>query len=906
MGGGQPSTFPVGARYCGAVNAPPHAPGWHTLTCAEALARLDTGGEGLSTREAAARLHRYGPNVVEPAPPPGVLAIALRQLRDPLISILTFALVVTLALQEFIDAGVIATALVLDLGLGLSQELRAERSVRALMNIISLQARAVRDGHEQVIDASQLVPGDLVVLESGIRAPADLRLLAVTSLTVDESLLTGESVPVSKQTAPVERDLVVADRTNMVFAGTVVAAGRGRGVVVATGESTQIGAIAESIQQREPPKTPLQQQLVALSRVITVAVIASGILSFGLGIALGNSASEMFAVAVALGVAAVPEGLPVAFTVALALGVRRMAARNAIVRSLPAVETLGSTSVIGSDKTGTLTENRMTVQVVSAGSQLVRIDNGQLDREPSRSLLAVLEAGVLANEAEAWDGESGLETRGDPTETALLRSAQAFGVDVPLLRQERPVLREIPFESERQYSASLRDVDGAPCWFVKGAPERVAQLCTTMISEGQVTPIDEDAVRERAHELASQGLRLLAMAHGPGSHDGPRELTFLGIQGMMDPPREGVKEAIAASRRAGVRVIMITGDHAVTATAIAGELGIARDGDGAVTGVELERMDDADLREAVRTVNVFARVSPEHKLRIVEALQAHGHVVAVTGDGVNDAPALRAADIGIAMGRSGTDVAREAAAMVLADDNFVSISAAVEEGRGTFDNIRKVTYFLVSTGVASILTILGALMFGWEVPFVAAQLLWLNLVTCGLQDLALAFEPREPGILDRPPRPRREGIISRVLWERTAILGLVMAAGTLALFYWVREVDRVSIEEARTTALTTMVLFQVFQTGNSRSEYLSIFRITPFSNRFLFLSTVLAVGVHVLALHTPPTQYVLRLEPLPGETWLRMVAVASTVLLASELHKAVRRPPWKASPPALAAKAEVQ
>ncbi|MGQ9571709.1 MAG: cation-translocating P-type ATPase [Dehalococcoidia bacterium] len=883
---------------------------WHTLDRADVEAHLGTGSEGLSSAEVKARLARYGPNRLEEAPPPSDLVILLHQFRSPLIYILLFATGLTLFLREFIDSMVIAAVLVLNAVIGFTQERQAEASVRALMKLVSPRARVIREGREWEVESAELVPGDVVLLESGSRVPADMRLVATTTLMIDESLLTGESVPVAKRSAPLEApDIELADRVNMAYAGSVVTSGRGRGIVTETGNETQLGTIAASIREEAEPQTPLQQRLTGFAHIIGGVIGVSVVVAFIMGVMLGNSPTEMLKVAVALAVAAVPEGLPVVFTITLALGVRRMAHRNAIIRRLPAVETLGSTTVIGSDKTGTLTENRMTVQEIWAGGGCFALGDGAACSRPAaletadgmalvehHPLYLTLLTGVLTNEAEIYSADGGYESRGDPTEAALLIAAARTGIEPEHARREYDPYADIPFEPERQYSASIRVRNGEYFVFVKGAPERVLQMSAQMMTDGGPAPLDSDAVQEAASNLAARGLRVLAtayrqLAHPPESAEDlpdPEGLVFLGLQGMKDPPRAGVGEAIAGCRDAGIRVLMITGDHVATARAIAKELNIAGDEAPALSGSELAAMDEETLRERAQEVSIYARAAPEHKLRVVRALRHRGEVVAVTGDGVNDAPALKAADIGIAMGKSGTDVAREASDMVLADDNFVSIYAAVEEGRVTFDNVRKVTFFLIATGAGSIITILAALLFQWPVPFLPAQLLWLNLVTNGLQDVALAFEPGERYVLKRPPRSRQEGIISSLLWERTALVGLVIAVGTLFLFRW--ELDQTgSLARAQTVALSTMVFFQIFHVGNSRSEFGSAFRKSPLSNPFLFVATVAALVVHISALYLPPTQYVLRVEPIELETWVRMALVASSVVAVVEVHKFLRR-----------------
>jgi magnesium-transporting ATPase (P-type) len=878
---------------------------WHAGDQAAVEHALGTGAHGLDRLEVAARRERYGVNELEEVPPSSAWVVLLHQFTSPLIYILLVANAITLALGEYTDAIAIALVIVLNAAIGFPQERRAERSVRALMHLVAPHARVIREGREWDVESRELVPGDLVLLESGLRVPADIRLIATAGLRVDESLLTGESLAVHKHAGVLADDTrVLSDRGNMAYAGTVVASGRGRGYVVATAASTELGAIARDVRTAEEPPTPLQARMTRFARVVAIVVAAAAVATFAIGIARGERPAEMFIVAVALAVSAIPEGLPVAFTITLALGVRRMARRRAIVRRLPAVETLGSTTVIGSDKTGTLTENRMTVRKIWAGGRTYVVPDGA-SAAPSgdwaaaltdnRALSLTLLTGVMTNEANARLTDGGWDITGDPTEAALLVAAARMGVEPAEARARCPVYAELPFESERQYSAAIRVADGRHVVFVKGAPERLLAMSRHLQGPHGVGAVDRALVVEAATQLAADGLRVLGMAYAilaePPSiaHlPEPSGLTFLGLQGSLDPPRAGVREAIAGCQASGIRVVMITGDHVVTARAIAGDLGIAPRDARVLTGAELETMDDAAVRAQVGDVAVYARVAPQHKLRVVRALQSHGEVVAVTGDGVNDAPALEAAEIGIAMGRSGTDVAREAADIVLADDNFVSIYAAVEEGRVTFDNLRKVTFFLISTGAAEVTAILVALIAQWPLPFLPAQILWLNLVTNGFQDVALAFEPAEAGVRDRPPRPPREGIVSALLWERAIIAGIVMAAGTLALFRW-ELVASGSLVRAQTVALTTMVLFQVLHVGNARSERRPLLTLSPWSNPFLFIATSAALLAHVCVLYLPPAQALLRVEPMDVEAWIRMGLVAATILVAMELHKLVRR-----------------
>jgi len=911
-----------GGRRSSGEGRVPSGEAWHALPVDEVLTALGSDrSRGLTADEAARRLEETGPNELGKDEPRGELEILLHQFASPLIYILLVAGVVTLLIDEYTDAAVIAAVLVINAIIGFIQERKADRSVHALMQMAAPTSTVVRDGKEAEVDAVELVPGDLVLLTSGTRVPADLRLVRTTSLEVDESLLTGESEPAVKSTDPVDEDALVGDRSGMTFMGSAVASGRARGVVVATATRTQLGEIAESIRAEEKPETPLQQRMDRFANIIAIAVLSSTVVAFVLGLALGGDVQEMFLTAVALAVAVVPEGLPVAFTVAMALGVRRMAERNAIIRSLPAVETLGSTNTIGSDKTGTLTANRMTLVRGWTLDGWVRFhwdaddDDGHgdpdgdadgdglpdaadhLDDHPDGALASSIRTAVITSEAElvVEDGEV-IERRGDPTEVALLAAARAVGRDPMALRRDAEVLAHVPFESDLRYSFVVVDEAG-PVLRLKGAPERVVELCERIQDGADIAAIDPDEVLAKAAEMAEHGLRVLALAErrmddaAAGDIDEqhpptPEGLVLTGLVGMQDPPRHGVKEAIGRAREAGIRVIMVTGDHAVTASAIADQLMISERPE-TLTGKDVEQMSDEELAEAVLEVDVFARVAPDHKLRIVRALRSHDQVVAVTGDGVNDGPALKAADIGVAMGRDGTDVAREASDMVLTDDNFVSIANAVEEGRVVFENVRKVTFFLLSTGAAAIVAILTSIAAGLPLPYVPAALLWLNVVTNGLQDVALAFEKGEPDVLDRPPRRREDSIVNAVLWERTALTGIAMALGSLWVFTWAIDAGLTEAQQ-RGAALTTLVVAMAAHVYNARSERRSIVVTNVVGNPFLLASTVVALTVHVAASYWEATQLVLQIAPVTSGGWSRIAVVTVAVVLVSEAHKAVR------------------
>lgn len=879
----------------------------------EAIEALDSSERGLGSEEAERRLAVHGLNEVKPPPAEPWTRILIRQFQSPLIYMLIAAAAVALALGEVIDATAIAIVLLFNAAIGFTQSLQAAREIEALGLLIPERANVIRDGTEVTIEANRLVPGDVVLLEAGAKVPADLRLLHAVSLEADQALLTGESVPVAKSVRPVAEGTSPGDRLNMLIGGTVVARGRARGLVVTTGEATELGLIAASAAAAETPETPLQHRMSGLARAIGVVLVGVLVFGFAAGLARGESPGDLLLTLVALAVSAIPEGLPIVLTITLAVGVRRMAARNAIIRVLSAVETLGSCTFIGSDKTGTLTQNRMTVKEIWAGGERYEVSGsgyeaaGQvlsggaapaLDSHPDLRLTLV--AGALCNEASVVSRNAEYDVYGDPTEVALLIAATKAGLDLEELGSGMPRVAEIPFEAEARFAATVHHDHGGTITFVKGAPERVVTMCSRGPDD---SPLDAEVVLEEAHRMASAGMRVLGMAYrsdagGAASGDAEQavtsDLTFLGLQGMIDPPRPETAQAVHDCQRAGIKVLMITGDHAATALAIAGQLGIADANTTSLLGSEINELGDEELLERLQERPVCARTSPQDKLRIVSLLQAQGEVVAVTGDGVNDAPALKAAHVGVAMGLSGTSVAREAAEMVVADDNFASIVAAVHQGRVVFDNVRKATFYLISSGVAEIIAVLTTILLAWQLPFVPAQLLWLNVVTNGVQDVGLAFEPAEPRVLEQSPRPPREPVISRLLWERTVLVAIVMAAGTLVLFRMELDAGH-SIERAQTVALTTMVLFQAFHAGNSRSTWQSVFAMNPFSNRLLLLGTATAVSLHALALALPPMQTVLRVETLGWEDWLRIALVASSVVVVVEIHKRLRPMPMPAA-----------
>jgi magnesium-transporting ATPase (P-type) len=885
---------------------------WHTRAGEEAVEALATDPDrGLSKDEVEERLDRYGANTIESGEVDPWWRILLRQFLDPLIYILILAGLVTLYFQDYIDSAVIFAAVVINGTIGFVQEYRARKAITSLAEMSAPRAHLLRDGRKVDVPTDEVVPGDIVRLSSGARVPADIRLLKARDLRVDESALTGESEAVQKQADPVADERAVpGDQLSMAFSGTNVTRGRGLGVVVHTGEASQLGRIAERTRQVGKVRTPIQEKMDHLGKLIGAGILLLAGLVAVVGWLQGMTVHEIVQTAVAMAVGAVPEALPVVLTVALAVGVRRMAGRNAIIRTLPSVETLGSTTVIGSDKTGTLTSNQMTVRAIVAGGRRYAVSgsgyatdgeielagNGGQDEGPEadEALRMTLLAGLLANETESIPGADD-EPRGDPTELAVLVSAVKAGLDLDEVRADHDQLDVIPFESERQYMATLNRMEDGACIFMKGAPEAVLERCgTRILPDGQEEELDADAAKDAAHELAEEGYRVLGMAFKRVDQDrfdddeAGSELVFAGFQGMEDPLRPEARDAVAATRGAGIRVIMLTGDHADTASAIGGQLGLTENGAAAKEGRELDDLSDEELDELVREVNVFARVSPDHKLRLVERLKAQRHVVAVTGDGVNDAPALQAAHLGVAMGQAGTDVAREASDMILTDDNFASITSAVEEGRLVFANIRKVTYFLLSTGLAIVFTILFSLFAGWPLPYLAAQVLWINLVTNGLQDVALAFEKGEPGLLDQPPRDPREGVINRHVLVRLAWVSVLITTATLGVFYWMLQQD-VPMEVARSVAMTQMVMFQFFHVFNSRSMTRSIFQVPLSANPFLAVSLSVAILAHIGALHLPFMQLIFDTTPLSLGQWALVVGVGFLVVVAAEIDKALLR-----------------
>ena len=881
----------------------------------EIAAELGVGLAGLRDQEAAERLRRFGANRIDPPAPTAYWKILLRQFKSPLIYVLLVAGSVALFLGEIADATFIGAVLVLNSLIGFVNEFRADREVQSLSKLVTSRARVHREGRVVDVTADEIVPGDLLVVEGGARIVADMRLVSEHDLRVDESLLSGESLPVEKNAKMiVAADTPLADRRNMVFAGSMATSGRALGLAVATGQNTELGEIAVQLGGviSEPPPL-LRRMEVFARRVGLAALVLCGALVL-LGTLRGQPLSEVLLSAIALAVSAIPEGLPVALTVALAVAVSRMARRGVVVRNLPAVEALGSCGVIGTDKTGTLTRNQLTVERVIAGA--LRCDvtgvgyvpEGELICNTSpvvmgeeQRLFRIARAVCLANEASLSlrkDGSREYEWSGDPTDVALLAFAIKAGIDPLALAEAHELVAVIPFESEHRYMASFHCYGEAGLTCVKGAPERVIAMCDlepAATGDGYI-PVDREAALKTVEEMMTKGYRVLAVAEAESREPvaaertppEPENLVFLGLVALTDPPRENVAASLDVCRKAGIRVVMITGDHPTTAASIGKRIGLIATGEQIVTGDMVSRCSDTELDELVPHTSIVARATPAEKLRVVEAFQRRGDFVAVTGDGVNDAPALRRADIGVAMGRDGADVAREAADLVITNDDFSSIVAGIEEGRFAYDNVRKVTYLLVSTGVGEVVAVTGALALGLPIPFTAVQLLWLNLVTNGIQDVALAFEPGEPGALERPPRPPSQGLFDRLMLERTLLAGGVFGLVGLGCFFsWIEEGR--SVADARNLLVQLFVLFEILHIGNSRSEVTSIFRLNAFSNPILFFGTLAALAVHIAALYTPVLQSLLDVQPIALRDFVALVGLASSIVVVMEIHKAWRR-----------------
>jgi len=905
-------------------------PHWHTEIAEEIFRHFDTDlTTGLSAEGVARARERGGANELpREALRPWYVTLLL-QVHNPIIYILLVAAVLTAFLADPADAIVIFAVVIINTLIGYFQESKAEAALQALKDLTSPTARVLRHGTQMTLPSSELVCGDIVMVESGSKVPADIRLIDAQDLVIDESMLTGESMHVRKMPdAVVDTEAPLGDRLNMLYSGTVVQRGRGRGVVVAVGAQSELGQITRNIVEAGESISPLQRRLESFGRKLSLAIGVAITLIFIAGWLQGNSLLQMFLTAVGLAVSAIPEGLPVSVTVALSVGVYAMAKKNAIIRKLAAVETLGSTTVICTDKTGTLTENAMTVTHIVAGGSHYRVSGQGYNRsgnilgdsteasaidtgvssDPSTPLGRTLLIGALCTESRLVEDDGEMRLVGDPTEGALLVSAVKGGLDPAALSDRFPVINLRPFESELQFMAVTVRAEGRKLLLVKGSTERILAMSSRMQTGDGETDVDAAAVLQDAATLSSEALRVIAFAWREIPEDVTvfdddtyRDLVFTGLQGMYDPPREEARQAVEDCRRAGIKVIMITGDHRDTARAIAAKLRLDDEQIDVLTGAEIEKMSDKRLRALSDMTEVYARVSPMHKLRIVRQLQERSHIVAMTGDGVNDAPALKAANIGVAMG-AGTDVAKEASSMVVMDNNFSSIAAAVRHGRVIFDNLRHIILFVLATSFGGVLTLTASILAGMPLPLLPAQLLWINLVTDGISTFPLAYEKEHGDVMRRPPRPVSAGLVPKEMLVTILFAGIIMMLGTLGIYQWALstygfydvtpDLQGFPLEKARSMAFVTLALFQIWNVHNSRSVHSSLAHIGFFSNRPLLLIMLVSLTLQVAAIHLPGLNDLLRVAPLSLQEWMICVSTSLSIVLLIEMKKLfVRR--WK-------------
>ena len=862
---------------------------WHSSSIEEIAKNLKTNiNIGLPDDEAQKRFERYGPNNLKEKKKESLFVKFIKQFNDFMIITLIIAAIISAVVSklngeaDYIDSIIIVAIVIFNAIMGLVQEQKAEKSLEALKKMTAPNAKVRRDGRVQEIDATLVVPGDIVVLEAGNYVPADCRLINSYNLKIEESALTGETIPSLKDSSKIlKENTAMGDLCNMVFATTIVVNGHGEAIVVETGMNTRVGKIAGMIIEDESPETPIQKKLAEVGKILAIACIIICVLIFVIGIFKKIPIIEMFMTSVGLAVAAIPEGLPAIVTIMLSIGVTKMAKKNSIIRKLPAVETLGSSSVICSDKTGTLTQNKMTVTEI----------RNCFGRANSNERKFILELGTMCTDTteERINGKLGFV--GEATEVAISNAAMEEGVSKSFLYDEMKRINDIPFDSKRKMMTTIHKYGNGYRIITKGAPDVLLKRCSNCYSGGQIVPIfsKKDDINEQNNQMAEKALRVIAVAYKdveklPEMQDVEKDLIFCGLIGMIDPPREGVKEAVRTCRRAGIKTVMITGDHLQTAKAIAKELGILKRGDLAIDGETLERMSQHELEQNIMDYSVFARVSPEHKVRIVKAFQSTGAVVAMTGDGVNDAPALKNADIGIAMGKGGTDVAKNAADMILLDDNFVTIVEAVKQGRNIYDNIKKAIHFLISTNIGEIVTIFFGLVLGIKSPLLAIQLLWINLVTDSLPAIALGLEKEEENIMSRLPRNPKKNLFADGLWWKIMIEGAMLGMFTLLAFSIGNRLY--SVEVGRTMAFLTLGILELVHSFNIKSEE-SIFKIGIFENKYLIGALVLGVILQVIVVVVSPLAQVFSLVPLTGIQWLYTVLIAIAPIPIVEIQKAV-------------------
>ncbi len=880
---------------------------WHGISAENALQTLESRRSGLTDEEARERLLRYGPNELKAKKKVPPILIFLKQFLSPLIYILVAAAIVSVAVGHLIDAGVITVAILVGAIIGFVQETRAQKAMEALIRMAAPRATVRRGSRVREVLAREIVPGDIVILETGDKVPADARLIEVSNLKANEATLTGESMPVEKHTEALNESTPIAERKNLVFMGTSITYGRATAVIVGTGMSSEFGKIATVIGEVKDEATPIQKSIGKLSRYLAVIFLAASALIVVAGLVRDLPWLDIFLLAVAAAVSVIPEGLPAMVTLVLAIGMRAMARRNAVIRRLVAVETLGSATVICSDKTGTLTLNEMTVRRIYVDGKLIEVtgegylpegdfqrDGQKISLENQPSLALLLRIGTLCNDALLAREETCCNIMGDPTEGALVVAAAKAGLDKEKLEEQFPRIDEIPFQSEKQYMATLHPANGGRVVYVKGAPEKLVYMSTQLMSDGAVIPLGEaeaQDIMQAAASLARDAMRVIALAYA----DRPSEavelkdeeirgnLVLVGMAGMIDPAREEAREAVRLCRNAGIRVAMITGDHKVTAEAIGRQLELPPGR--AVTGAELQEMSDEELTKQIDGITIFARTEPLQKLRIVDALKGRGHVVAMTGDGVNDAPALKTADIGIAMGITGTDVAKEASDMVLTDDNFASVVAAVEEGRAIFNRLRNVLLFSISTSIAELIALIVAILAIGQAPLLAVQIIWVNLVTGTMVAAPLGLEPKIGNELKQPPRNPKVGLVFPGFVIRNIFLGLMAGIGIFLIFAWL-EPER-GLDEARTITFCAMVVFEWFLTLNSRSDEHTVFKLGIFKNRWLLMAILAAAVLQVAVVYVPPLQVAFRTTPIGLWEWGILLLAGIGLFVIEEARKAL-------------------
>jgi Ca2+-transporting ATPase len=885
-------------------------PTYHALPADDTLRQLNSRPEGLSESEAGERLRRIGANELRVTKPASSWKILQDQLTSVVVLLLAAASAVSLAVGDLVDSAAIAAVLVINTLLGFFTELRARRAMEALRGLETPKTVVLRGGKTMEIAAREVVPGDVLQLEEGRSVPADARVLHAADLRVDEAPLTGESVPVAKQADPVPDEAPLAERTSTLYKGTTIVAGMGHAVVFATGMDTELGRIGQLVEEIEDERTPLERRLDTLGRRMVWLALALGAVVVSLGALQGLPLGRLIETGIALAVAAIPEGLPATATIALAVGVHRMARRRALVRRLPSVETLGSVTTICTDKTGTLTAGEMTMRTLWVAGREIQIDGsgyapegkltengGELTVKDDPSPRLALVIGALANKADVSKTEQGWTVRGDPTEAALLVAARKAGLERDQLLNEQPEVGLVPFSSERMLMATFhRGADGATVAYVKGAPGKLIELSTHALTPEGDTALDDagrNALLEKNKELAARGLRVLALALAkvPSTDASTlKDLTFVGLAGIIDPPAEGVKETIARFKEAGIRTVMITGDQQLTAQAVARDLGILEEGQEVMSGKDLAQVSKADLGVRLDRVGAFSRVSPEDKLTIISGFQEKGRIVAMLGDGVNDAAALKKADVGVAMGKRGSDVAKEVAAVVLQDDRFSTIGAAVEEGRVIFDNIRKFVFYLFSCNLAEVMVLLGAGIVGVPLPLLPVQILWLNLVTDTFPALALALEPAEPDIMRRPPRDPQEAILSMPFLRRITGHALLIAVPTLGAFAWGLSAAGGETRRSMTLAFMTLAFAQTFHLANARRDGPLFSRGNLFSNKWALAAVALVTVLQVASVHVPPLARVLGTVPLSGGDWIVVLVLALVPAVLGQAYKLLRKP----------------